>query len=166
MRRMNVLICCAVLASLTTLATSTATAADKLSDILREAKWDGIIGTWVDAKTNGKANRTTFAWKVKDRIIAVSSREGDKETASLIMVSHDKGVVQIGGDNKGSTMYGRWEFKEKTALVDLTVDVAENKELPIKLEYRLEDKDTITMSVPDWSLNLKLIREEEVSRKR
>ena len=164
MRRMNVLICCAVLASLTTLATSTATAAEKLSDILRNAKWDGIIGTWVDAKTNGKANTTTFEWKVKDRIIAVSSREGDKETASLIMVSHAKGVVQIGGDNKGSTMYGRWEFKEKTALVDLTVEVGKDKELPIKLEYHLEDKDTLTMSIPAWSVNFKLIREKEVPR--
>ena len=164
MSRMKLLVCCAVLASLTTLATSTVTAAEKLSDILRESKWDGIIGTWVDAKTKGKANRTTFEWKVKDRIIALSSREGDKETASLIMVSHDKGIRQIGGDNKGSTMYGRWDFKEKTALVDLTVEVGENKELPIKLEYRLEDKDTMTMSVPAWYLNIKLIREEDAPR--
>lgn len=135
-------------------------AAEKLSDILQKSKCDGIIGTWIDAKTKGKKNRTTFAWKVKDRIIAVSSKEGDKETASLIMVSHDKGVLQIGGDNKGNTMYGRWELKEKTALVDLTLELGNNKELPIKVEYHLEAKDTITMSIPAWFLKFKLIREK------
>jgi hypothetical protein len=36
-------------------------AAEKLSDILRESKWDGIIGTWVDPATKGATVKTTYA---------------------------------------------------------------------------------------------------------
>lgn len=47
-RTSNMTFGCIALAGVLTVAAPTANAAEKLSDILREAKWDGIVGTWVD----------------------------------------------------------------------------------------------------------------------
>ena len=44
--------------------------AETLGDTLRESKWDGIIGTWVDPETKGQNKKVTYAWKVKDHAIA------------------------------------------------------------------------------------------------
>ena len=77
MRPTNLPICCIVLAGVMTLAASRAPAAEKLGDILRESKWDGIIGTWVGADTKGATLNTTYAWKIKDRVVEITTKQGN-----------------------------------------------------------------------------------------
>ncbi|MCP4080119.1 MAG: hypothetical protein GY743_07715 [Planctomycetaceae bacterium] len=101
----NLLFCvslCIILPSITS-------ANDNLRDILRKSKWDGIIGTWVDQASNGGALETTYAWKIKDRVIEVVTKEAEKESVALIGVNaktHD--VFQMGATSDGSSSLGNW----------------------------------------------------------
>lgn len=51
-----------------------ASAADgTLAQMLRESRWDRLIGTWVDVETGGSNRKTTYAWKLTDRVIEITS---------------------------------------------------------------------------------------------
>ena len=76
----------ALFATVLLIAASTAPAAETLGELLREAKWDGLIGTWVDADTNGENVKTTYAWKFKDRLIEVTTKMGTTEAVALMGV--------------------------------------------------------------------------------
>ncbi|MCP4464219.1 MAG: hypothetical protein GY819_15615 [Planctomycetaceae bacterium] len=101
----NLLFCvslCIILPSITS-------ANDNLRDLLRKSKWDGIIGTSVDQASNGDAPETTYAWKIKDRVIEVVTKEAEKESVALIGVNaktHD--VFQMGATSDGSSSLGNW----------------------------------------------------------
>ena len=58
--------------------------AETLGDVLKESKWDGIIGTWVDPETKGRNKKVTYAWQVKDHaILATGATFGTNSVAIL-----------------------------------------------------------------------------------
>ena len=109
MREVTFRICCVVVAAVMTLAAANAPAAEELSDILREAKWDGIVGTWIDADTKGAGYKVAFAWKIKDRVLESTSWEenGKKQTGGLMAVNGKTGkVFHMGADSADASSLG------------------------------------------------------------
>ncbi len=141
----NLLFCvslCIILPSITS-------ANDNLRDLLRKSKWDGIIGTWVDQASNGGVLETTYAWKIKDRVIEVVTKEAEKESVALIGVNaktHD--VFQMGATSDGSSSQGNWKFKDDgTAVLGMVFTAGDGSEGALEIRPYLEDKDSMTVTI-------------------
>ena len=85
---------------------------EQLNEILRQAKWEGIVGTWVDAETGGRNITTTYTWKFKDRVIEANTRMAGREDVSLIGVNSKTGeVFNMSASSDGSASLGSWNFE-------------------------------------------------------
>jgi hypothetical protein len=129
------------------------TAAETLGNILRESKWDRIIGIWVDADTKGAKSITTYAWKFKNKtVLEATTKYGEKETVALIGVKRKTGeVYHMGVDSKGTHSLGRWRFEKAKAVLELEFAMAKSKEEGLRVLYMLEDNDTmiVTIDLPE-----------------
>ena len=152
---------CCTLFGIFMLAGSHASAVEDLSDLLRESKWSGIIGTWVDADSNGAAIKTTYAWKIKKRVIEVTSKEGQKETVSLMGVNAKTGkVFQMGADSDGGSFLGEWKMESNgDAVLGIGFTAPDGNEGLLNIRQKMEGKDAllITIELPQ-PITFKMIR--------
>ena len=125
------------------------TASTTLGDILRESNWDRIIRTWVDTDTKGAKSIITYAWKFKNEtVLEATTKYGDKETVALMGMNGKTGeVYHMGMDNKGTHTLGKWKFKESEAVLELAFAMAQGNEDSLRVTYRLEDNDTMIVTV-------------------
>ena len=126
-----------------------ASAAENLGDVLRETGGIGLIGTWVDAETKGARNKVTYAWKYEDHVLESTSREGDKETYSLMGRNPKTGeVFSMGADNQGGSFIGKWVRDDSTGdgILELVYVSGEGQEVALKLRHRLEDSNTLMIT--------------------
>ncbi|GAA5510330.1 hypothetical protein [Novipirellula caenicola] len=151
---------CTLLATLL-LSASPLFAADKLSDILRKHQWEGMIGTWVDAETNGETSTATYAWKIKDRVIEITTKGNEMETVALMGVNaktHE--VFHMGADSTGGSSLGKWEVdKNGDAVLGLLFTGADGEQGGLSIRHHREDEDTIivTIELPE-PMQYKMIR--------
>ncbi len=133
----------------------------KLGDILRQKRWDRLIGTWVDADSKGAGLKTTYAWKLKDRVLEVTSKEPQKESVSLMSVNAKSGdVFQVGGDDQGTSFLGGWKFEEKgDAVLAVTYTAGDGTEGTLSIRYHFQDNDTLilTLELPQ-PITVRMIR--------
>ena len=62
--------------------------------------------------TNGKSLSSTFSWKIKNRVLENSSRQGkEKEDVSLIGVNAKTGqIFNMSAGSDGGSSLGEWKF--------------------------------------------------------
>ena len=122
--------------------------AKTLGDKLRESKWDGIIGTWVDPKTKGRNKKVTYAWQVKDHaILATGATFGTNSVAIMGRNAKDGTVFHAGTDSKGTSVLGKWEFKDGEAILGLGFATGEGVEGVMQIRYTKKDENTVVVSV-------------------
>jgi hypothetical protein len=122
--------------------------AKTLGDALRESKWDGIIGTWVDPKTKGQNRKVTYAWKVKDHAILVTGTAfGTNSVAIMGRNAKDGTVFHAGTDSKGTSVLGKWEVKDGEAILGLGFATREGVEGVMQVRYTMKDENTVVVSV-------------------
>ena len=122
--------------------------AKTLGDVLKESKWDGIIGTWVDTETKGQNRKVTYAWKVKDRAILVTGTAfGTNNVGIMGRNAKDGTVFHAGADSKGNTSLGKWDFKEGEAILGLGFVSGEGVEGAMQIRYTMKDKNTVVVSI-------------------
>ncbi len=144
MSNVKLSICCILFATLL-LAASLGSAAEKLSDILSKSKWSGIIGTWVEPATK---NTTTFAWKIKNQVIEITTKEKANESVALMGVNAKTGeVFHMGADSDGTAVLGNWKFENEDAVLGLLFTSGDGQEGALSIRYHREDADTLTASV-------------------
>ena len=156
--------CCATIALV--FASPSAFASDNLGNVLRETGWDRIIGTWVDAETRGAKSQTTYSWRFKNQVIETTSKEGRKNTVSLMGRNPNKGeVFHVSADDQGGNFIGRWTFEKDKATLGLLFVTGTGDEGGLKIQMRLEDADTmfVTIDLPD-PIVLKRIRVAPVEK--
>ena len=150
-----------------TVAAPTAQAAEKLSDVLCEAKWDGIVGTWVDADTKGEAYKVTCAWKIEDRVIEVSTKYSGRETVALMGVNGKTGdVYHMGADSDGTSSLGKWDVEENgDAVLGIVYTSGNGQEGALSIRHHQEGKDVVivTIELPE-PIKFKLIRSAKRQR--
>ncbi|MBT3638506.1 MAG: hypothetical protein HN531_16360 [Opitutae bacterium] len=126
--------------------------AKNLGDTLRESKWDGIIGTWVDPESKGRNNKVSYAWKVKDHaILATGTAFGTNSVAIMGRNAKDGTVFHVGADDKGTSVLGKWTFKNGTAVLELGFVTGEGVEGFMKIRYAKKDDNTLTVSLEGLS---------------
>ena len=122
--------------------------AKTLGDVLKESKWDGIIGTWVDPETKGRNAKSTYAWQVKDHaILATGSFYGTNSVAIMGRNAKDGTVFHAGTDNKGTSVLGKWELKEGVAILKLGFVTGEGVEGVMQVRYTMKNESTVIVSV-------------------
>ena len=122
--------------------------AETLGDVLKESKWDGIIGTWVDPETKGQNAKVTYAWKVKDHAILVTGTSfGTNSVAIMGHSAKDGTVFHAGAGSKGTSVLGKWDFKDREAILGLGFVSGEGVEGVMQIRYTMKDKNTMVVSV-------------------
>ena len=122
--------------------------AKTLGDVLKESKWDGIIGTWVDPETKGRNKKVAYAWKVKDHaILATGAAFGTNSVAIMGRNAKDGTVFHVGADDKGTSVLGKWEFKDGNAILELGFVTGEGVEGVMKIRYTKKDENTLIVSL-------------------
>ena len=126
--------------------------AKNLGDALRDSKWDGIIGTWIDPETKGRNNGISFVWQVKDHaILAKGAAFGTQSVALIGRNAKDGTVFHVGADDKGSSVLGKWTFKNDDAVLELGFVTGEGVEGVMKIRYVKKDENTLTVSLEGLS---------------
>lgn len=152
MRPTTTTTCCGIVAAMLTIGGIACAAAETLGDVLRESGWDRIIGTWVDAETKGARNKTTYAWRFKDRVIEITSWDswdGEKESVSLIGLNPRTGdVFNLSADSQGASSLGRWTVgKDGEAILDLMFVSGEGQEGILRIRQAFKDNDTLIVTI-------------------
>ncbi len=142
-------IICTVVATSVLIAALQASAAETLSDILHKSKWDGFTGTWVDAETRGTHFKMTVAWKLKNWVIEITTKDSDKETVNLMGVDQNTGgIFHMGADSNGFSSLGKWTVdNEGDAVQSILYGGPNGQKGAFSVRYHFEDKDTITITV-------------------
>jgi hypothetical protein len=122
--------------------------AKNLGNTLRESKWDDIIGTWVDPETKGRNRKVTYAWKVEDHaILATGTAFGTNSVALMGYNAKDGMVFHVGSDDKGTSVLGKWIFKNGNAVLELGFVTGEGLEGAMKIRYTKKDENTMVVSL-------------------
>ena len=140
--------CCAMLAAVLTPGSIPAFASDNLGNVLRKSGWDRIIGTWVDAETQGAKIRFTYSWRFKNQVIEATSQEGHKKSFSLMGHNPKKGeVFHVSVDDQGGSSIGKWTFEENEATLGLLFVTGTGDEGVLQIRLKFEDDDTMILIV-------------------
>jgi hypothetical protein len=134
-----------------------------LSDVMREARVDRLIGTWVDEGSKGVGLKQTFQWKLKDRIIEHTSKDPNNESVALIALHPESGEVQhTGGDRDGATFNGSWDVShEGDALLKVSFVNAKLEQGTITVRYHFETDDALTLTVElPQPIKVKMVRSQ------
>lgn len=119
-----------------------------LAEILRDASWDGIVGTWVDERTGGRDVKTTYAWKIPDRVIEVANTGGDNPSTAIMAVGGDGGVFQVGGDSEGATYAGGWTVGDDgAATLRLSITGADGNRFDLSFRHEMTGPDRMRLTV-------------------
>ena len=119
-----------------------------LGNTLRESKWDDIIGTWVDPETKGRNRKVTYVWKVEDHaILATGTALGTNSVAIMGRNAKDGTVFHVGADDKGTSVLGKWDFKNDVAVLELAFVTGDGVEGAMKIRYTKKDENTLTVSL-------------------
>jgi hypothetical protein len=132
-----------------------------LATLLRESGWESVIGTWVDKATGGAAVRTTYAWKVPERVVEVSNTGGDNPSTAIMAVNAADGTVfQVGGDSRGGTFAGNWTVGDDgaaTLRLAITTEKGERFDLGFRHELTGPDSMRVTIELPQ-PISVDLVR--------
>ena len=122
--------------------------AKTLGDTLRESKWNGIIGTWVDPETKGQNRKVTYAWKVEDHaILATGATFGTNSVAIMGRNAKDGTLFHAGTDSKGTSVLGKWEVKDGEAILGLGFVTGEGVEGVMQRRYTKKGENTLVVSI-------------------
>jgi len=160
MRRL-VNVCVAVVAL--ALFSSQATAADTLKSKLKDAGFDGIIGTWLEQGSGGKNYAAAYTWKIEDRVIEVRTKDPNNETVALMAVNASNGqIFQAGADKQGASSLGEWKIDvDGSAVLSLIVTGGDGGQFPLEIRHKMmgQDKMQVTIQLPE-PIRMTLVRKK------
>ena len=123
-----------------------------LGEALKAGGFERLLGTWVDAGTNGEDLRVTYGWRFEDEVMDITTSERAKKIASLMGLNSLTGeVYHIGLDSEGTSSQGTWTFDEEEAVLEHRFRTITGEQGGRRLLYELVDDDTmlITIDSPD-----------------
>jgi hypothetical protein len=101
-------ICKVVLSLLTCACCLTAAAQQKLTDLVREANVEWMMGKWEAA--NGENVSLSWTWELNKSVAVLSGKMGDVEFKGYTAVDPVSGEIKYAGfDSQGSVTTGNWQ---------------------------------------------------------
>ncbi len=129
--------------------TQTASSQETLASKLKKAKWDAIIGTWVDPETKGKKMTTSYEWKIKDQVVEINTKDNDLESTALMGVNGKTGdIFHMGADSSGTSSLGNWSVESNgDAVLGFVYTTATGQEGMLSIRQRFQDKNTLQVTI-------------------
>ena len=123
--------------------------AKTLGDVLKQTKWDRLVGEWVDEASGGQGYVFKVRWKLEGRVLETQSFSSDQKTVSLIAMNASDGTVfQVGADDKGGSHFGGWDFRrDRAATLSLGYTGGDGNQGELSIRYVLESPDTMLMTI-------------------
>ena len=147
---------------------SQASAIEDLNDVLRETKWNRILGTWVDEETRGAGLKLEYVWKIKNHVIEETRTEKAIKGVSLIGLNAKTGkIFQMGADSDGGSYLSEWTTKTNgDAVIGVAFTSPDGQDGLLSLRQKLVGNDTmvITIELPE-PITIKMIRDKRKAPK-
>ena len=124
---------------------------ETLAAALRAGKFGRLLGTWIDRDTEGRVYRTTFSWKIPDRVIEQVSTDNGKRSVGLMSLNGKTGAVaHFAADAEGVTVLGKWTFDAGDAVQELGYVTGDGAEGTLSVRHHFDGRDarTTTVSLP------------------
>jgi hypothetical protein len=102
----------AILIAVTVLVAFSASAAaqETLGDLVMQAGYDSMMGTWKGSDDEGRSCTLEYKWALDKHAITVDVSMGDFRYRGMIMfIPSTQEVIQVGADNMGGTWNGTWD---------------------------------------------------------
>ncbi len=148
MRPTTVITYCAVVATVLAIGSISVQAAENLGGALRIPAWDSLIGTWVGKAPKGGEIRTTYTSRFKDKIIEITTKDGEKESVSLMGRNPKTGkVFYLSADNQGGSGLGECKLEDGQPILDLIGVTGDGQEGAVRIRTKFEDNDTMTITI-------------------
>ena len=159
----NWVICWIVFVGLGTITTEAVTAAENLGQVLRKSTWNRVLGTWVDAETQGDRIRTAYAWRFEDQLVEIRTKQGTKLTLALMgLNAKTDEIYHMSADNQGGSSRGKWELNDGEAVLGIVFVSPEGEEGVLSIRHHLEDDDTLHLTVElPKPLKFKMVRSKK-----
>lgn len=120
--------------------------AQTLGDVMKEAGIEKMLGTWVDADTNGENFKLSYKWKIKDHAVELSLKTQESTSSALIVFDQEsEQVLQMGVNSEGALGRGTWTAQDGSAVLDLTQTNADGQEVELTITHTIADKNSLTV---------------------
>ncbi len=120
-----------------------------LGAALQLAGLESLLGTWVDAETQGAALTMQFAWKIEGRVLESSSQDANGQSVALVTRTPDDGAIKHhGGDRDGRVFSGEWTSSEPgQARLALQIEERGRPVISLGVRYELADDNHLRVIV-------------------
>ena len=135
------------IAALTISFTSSKVQADTLAEVMKAEGIEKMLGTWVDADTNGENVKLTYKWKIKSHAVELNLKT--KESSSTALIVYDQAsekVIHVGVNSKGELTRGNWSASDGAAVLNITQTNTEGQEVELKVTHKAVDKNTMSVA--------------------
>jgi hypothetical protein len=97
--------------------TSTATAQEKLGDLVAEMGFDWLAGRWKAITDDGQDIELSYQWSLDRHLATVDFKMGEYASHSMIYYDPvEQKIVEVGVDNRGGTGKGTWDIEGEKAV--------------------------------------------------
>jgi hypothetical protein len=120
--------------------------AETLGEVMKAEGTDKMLGTWVDADTNGEKFKITYKWKIKGHAVEMILKTENSTSSALI--AYDQGsesVLHMGVNSKGEFGHGTWSAQDGVAILDLTQTTADGQKVELKISHKVVSRKSMTV---------------------
>ena len=119
----------------------------KLRDLVEEEGFVWLIGEWTVTTEQGQTLQTIYKWELDGHFISLGFQRGEYKGKGMIYYDfNEDAVVQVGLDNKGGLVKGRWEPDGDMAVVKLYYTGPDGQSNKMGIKHANVDADTMKVS--------------------
>jgi len=136
---------------------SQASAQASLWDMVTDAGFDWLIGHWEAVNDKGQKVQVAYSWQLDGHMIAIDfTMEKFAYKGMIVHIPSRDAVVELGIDNKNTSVKGTWEAFDDKAIsrtertdasgktIRVTVYHSQPKDDTLKLEFFIWDEENLT----------------------
>jgi hypothetical protein len=128
--------------------TSTATAQEKLGDLVAEMGFDWLAGRWKATTDDGQEIELSYRWSLDRHLAIVDFKMGEYASHSMIYYDPvEQKIVEVGVDNRGGTGKGTWDMEDEKAVSKSDRRGADGQAMKVALLHSKVDAKTMKIEV-------------------
>ena len=128
--------------------TSGAAAQQSLGDLVTEAGFDWMIGSWVATTDDGSELLAVYQWQLNRHMVATHLKAGRFESRGMIYyLPGEDSVVQVSVDSMGGSSKGIWNPEGDRAVCTLDYTPRSGETMKMKFIHSKVDSDTMKVAM-------------------
>ncbi|MFC1633278.1 hypothetical protein ACFL5Z_00440 [Planctomycetota bacterium] len=128
--------------------TSTATAQEKLGDLVAEMGFDWLAGRWKASTDDGQDIELSYQWSLDRHLAIVDFKMGEYASHSMIYYDPvEQKIVEVGVDNRGGTGKGTWDIEGEKAISKSDRRAPDGQTMKVAMLHSKVDAKTMKLEV-------------------